>query len=496
MEAKILNGKGSASSRRARIARAVASAIAVGLSSQTAAAGEQAGPVYPLKASANNRYLVDQNNVPFLMVGDSPQTLIGNASVEQAASYMANRRKYGVNTLWVSLLCDYEDVCKKDATTFDGLAPFTSPGDLSTPNPAYFARADEMIKIAAANGMVLLLDPIETSSWMNVLRSNGLEKAFAYGQYLGAIYKDFPNIIWMHGNDFQTWRDAADDALVQAVARGIKSADAHHIHTVELNYLTSGSLDDPSWAPLIELDAAYTYFPTYAQLLTEYNRPDFKPVFMVEANYEFEKLGNTDGGSPQNLRRQEYWTMLSGATGQLYGSYYTWRFAVGWEAKLDTPGATELGYMKDLFASRKWYELVPDQTHSLATSGYDGLSGFIGKASAYLDRYSGLAGRVIRKFRALTGIGNIPTNTYVAAARTPDGSLAIAYLPSPGSITVDLSKLAGPATARWYDPTSAKYVDAADAPLANIGDREFASPGKNEAGDGDWVLVLEAAAER
>ena len=89
--------------------------------------------------------------------------------------------------------------------------------------------------------------------------------------------------------------------LVQAVARGIRSMDANHIHTVELNYVTSGSLEDKSWAPLIELNAAYTYFPTYAQVLTEYNRQNFKPVFMVEANYEFERMSATDGGSTAKL---------------------------------------------------------------------------------------------------------------------------------------------------------------------------------------------------
>jgi len=76
----------------------------------------------------------------------------------------------------------------------------------------------------------------------------------------------------------------------------------NHIHTVELSYETSGSLEDKSWAPLIELNAAYTYFPTYAQVLTEYNRPNFKPVFLVEANYEFESLDTGSGGSTQNLR--------------------------------------------------------------------------------------------------------------------------------------------------------------------------------------------------
>ena len=182
----------------------------------------------------------------------------------------------------------------------------------------------------------------------------------------------------MHGNDFQSWRDATDDALVQAVARGIRSADPNHIHTAELNFLTSGSLDDPSWAPLIELDAAYTYFPTYAQVLNEYKRPDAKPVFMVEANYEFEHNPLTDDGSAQNLRRQEYWTMLSGATGQLYGSAYTWRLEKGWEANLDTPGVMQLKYMKDIFVSRKWYDLIPDQDHTVVTAGYNSFSCLLG----------------------------------------------------------------------------------------------------------------------
>jgi Protein of unknown function (DUF4038) len=317
------------------------------------------------------------------MVGDAPQTLIANLSPADAKKYMANRQSYGINTLWINLICNYSDVCNKDAATFDGIAPFTVVSDLSTPNPAYFQRADDMIRLAAAHGMVVLLDPIETTSWLGVLRANGTTKAFAYGQWLGIRYKNFSNIIWMHGNDFQSWQNASDDTLVQAVAQGIRSTDANHIHTVELNFLTSGSLDDRTWAPLIEIDAAYTYFPTYAQILMEYNRANFKPIFLVEANYEFEKNSRTDGGSPQNLRRQEYWTMLSGTTGQVYGSAYTWRLEKGWETKLDTPGVIQLSYMKNLFVSRKWYDLVPDQDHTIVSAGYDALSGYIGKFIAY-----------------------------------------------------------------------------------------------------------------
>src|SRR5260370_40905594 len=60
-----------------------------------------ARPAYPLKASANNRYLVDQHDVPFLMIGDSPQALIGNLSESEAVTFIANRQRYGINALWI-----------------------------------------------------------------------------------------------------------------------------------------------------------------------------------------------------------------------------------------------------------------------------------------------------------------------------------------------------------------------------------------------------------
>jgi Protein of unknown function (DUF4038)/Putative collagen-binding domain of a collagenase len=462
---------------------------------QDAAVKSPAITVFPLKASSNNRYLVDQENVPFLMVGDAPQTLIANLSPADAEKYMANRQRYGINALWINLLCNISDGCNKDATTFDGIQPFTVVGDLSTPNTAYFRRAAEMISLAATYGMVVLLDPIETSSWLPLLRTSGIDKAFAYGQYLGDLYKSLPNIIWLHGNDFQSWHDAADDALVQAVARGIRSRDPNHIHSVELNYLSSGSLDDPTWTPLIELDVAYTYFPTYAQVLTEYNRSDFKPIVMVEANYEFEQNPNTDGGSTQNLRRQEYWTMLSGATGQVYGSAYTWRLERGWDAKLDTPGVVQLRHMKNLFIQRRWYELIPDQNHTVVTAGYDGIAGCIGRLTAYLSSIR-LPRGLFAHLKRLTHLSTVTSNSYAPAARTSDGSMAVAYLPSIRTITVDMSKLAGPTIARWYDPSNGEYIAANSSPYANVGSEQFTPPGNNSAGDGDWVLILEVATQR
>ncbi len=82
-------------------------------------------------------------------------------------------------------------------------------------------------------------------------------------------------------------------------------------------------------------------------------------------------------------------------------------------------------------------------------------------------------------------------NDYVTAAVTFDGSLGMAYLPQGGTITVDLSRLQNGITARWFDPTANSFQAIAGSPFANVGTQKFTTPGKNSAGDPDWVLLLE-----
>jgi hypothetical protein len=422
--------------------------------------------VYPVKKSSNGRYLVDQNNVPFLIAGDAPQSLMVNLSTTEADGYFANRQSHGFNAVWINLLCNTYTAGRADSSTYDGIIPFTTPNDLSTPNESYFARCDQMINLAANHGLVVILDPAETGSFLSVMNSNGTAKCRAYGQYLGNRYKSFNNIIWMSGNDFQSWTNASDDAVVTAVALGIKDNDTRHIHTVELNFNISQSLDDPNWAPIISLNAAYTYSPTYAEVLKGYNMPNFDPVFLVEGVYEFESNAQSHTSTPLTLRRQEYWTNLSGATGQLYGNHYTWTFTSGWQSNLDTPGAIQMAHVKALFEPRAWYALVPDQSHATLTAGYG----------------------------TFTSSGEVDSSDYAAAGRTPDGLLVMAYMPTLRTFTINMAQLSGAVTARWYDPASGSFTAIAGSPFANSGSRAFTPPGNNSEGSPDWVLVLEAGA--
>jgi hypothetical protein len=430
----------------------------------------EGSPVYPVRISGSNpRILVDQNNIPFLMVGDSPQSLVVNLSATNAAFYVADRATNGFNTLLMDAICTTYTFGRPNASLVDGTLPFTNTiaggyYDLTTPNPAYFSYVDGVINLCASNGILVMLDPIETGGWLSTMLANGTTNCRAYGQYLGNRYKNFPNLLWSNGNDFQNWSNSANDAVVLAVASGIMDNDTNHLQTVELEFYISSSLDDTNWAPIVGLNAAYTYSPTYAEVLHAYNQSSTIPTFMIEANYEYETNPITDGGSPRILRMQEYWTMLSGASGQLYGNYYSVRFPSGWQNYLDSPGVTQLQYMANLFGSRQWYNLVPDQTHVFVTGGYGQFasSGF------------------------LTG------NNYVTAALTPDGSLGMAYLPQGGSITVAMTRFQNAVTARWFDPSANTFTTIAGSPFSNTGTQNFTSPGSNSAGDPDWVLLLEA----
>ncbi len=443
-------------------------------------------PRYPLKVSANRRYLVDQNNIPFLITGDGPHALLAMVSPADAEGYFADRQVHGFNAVWMNMLIAspaYYD-SRDDASTYDGIRPFTghlaggtdtAHYDLTKPNEAYFTRADEMLTAAANHGIVVFLYPIDTcckaaparTVWLQALHTNGLTAAAAYGKYVGERYKRFDNIVWLHGDDFNTWQTPEDDAVVQAVAKAIKSADPGALQSVELNVPTSSSLDDQSWVPIISLNSTYTYSPTYIEMLRSYNQTPTMPTYLVEGHYDLEKVGDpTDYGTPWVLRRQGYWTVLSGGTGQLYGNAYTWPFISGWKFHLDTVGVAQLTLWKEFFSSLPWQDLVPDQDHAVVVAGFG--------------TFGNLQTRVSK-------------SDFCTAAKTPDGSFVVAYMPTAREITVNMASLKAPADAKWFDPTNGTYTTIPGGPFANTGTRQFKPPGNNHDGDSDWVLVLDAS---
>lgn len=433
---------------------------------------------WPLKISANHRYLVDQNDVPFLIVGDDPQTIVTQLSTADAAGFFSNRAAHGYNALWIDVLNSgpYHPATRNDGATYDGIAPFTghvaggndtSHYDLSMPNEAYFERVDQMLDLATKYGFLIFLNPVETGQWVPTLMNNGPEKCHAYGEFLGRRFKRYRNIVWLSGNDFDKWSDPKRDAVVLAVAKGIQAEVPEQMQTIELNTWASSSSDDPRWAAFISINATYTYYPTYLQMWHSYNYKPHLPAFLLEGHYDMADNWPDEYGTPSVLRRQEYWAMLSGAKGEFYGNNYTDDFMSGWKSFVDTVGVNQLMLWHAFFSAMPWQDLVPDQDHTVVTAGY-GTPGHDKDQASKMD--------------------------FCTASKTEDGSIVAAYMPTPREITVNMAQLKAPAAAKWFDPVSGTYITIPGGPFANAGERKFAPPHKvNESsGDGDWVLLLVA----
>ncbi len=114
-------------------------------------------PSYPLKIGSTHRYLVDQREEPFLLVGDAAWSIFVSVTKEEAVRYLDDRQHRGFNTLLVNLL-EYHFSPDSPRNHY-GDELFTTPGDFRTPNPAYFDHARWVMERAAERGFLVLLTP-------------------------------------------------------------------------------------------------------------------------------------------------------------------------------------------------------------------------------------------------------------------------------------------------------------------------------------------------
>src|SRR5262249_11528793 len=373
---------------------------------------------------------------PVWLHGEAAWSLIVQPDDAELDRYLADRRARGVNALVVNLIeHKFADHAPQDRA---GDAPFTAPGDFAMPNEAYFAHVDRVLARCAAAGMVVLLAPAYLGDkggdegWYAEIRRNGPTKLRGYGKFLGARYRSAPNLVWLEGGDAPPM--AAGDEI-EALIAGIRETDPVHLHAAHSARYRS-ALDDYD-RPWLDLNTTYSDCEGHArQLARDARRRRSIPTLFVEGTYEGEQASLTCTIS------QAYRTLLSGASGHVFGNKPIWLFDPGWPAALDSPASRAMQHLARLIAARDLRNLVPDFTGALV-SGDD-----------------------------------------VAAARSRTGTV-LAFVDS-GPRTLRVAPTTG-ATARrasWFDPATGTTTDAGRHPA----DRAFelsAPPG------GPWLLIVD-----
>jgi hypothetical protein len=412
-----------------------------------------AGP-FPVRVSENGRHLVDADGKPWLYHADTGWQVFSRLTLKEADEYFADRVTFGFTAIQTQLAPPKPDGKKPDGTNRAGVAPFRDANDFTTINEDYFKHADAVIADAAKRGLLLAVNPVWLADYKEQYKANGPDGCRAYGKWLGARYKGAANVIWVVGGD-AAW--GTHTPLVRAMAEGLRAGGAKQLITAHVDTPNSAEDRYPG-AKWLDLNSTYTYAPdyrwgpyhVYARCLRDYHREKPKPFVLIESYYEDEHEAK-----PQWIRRQAYWSLLSGACGQAVGSR-TYLFKPDWKERLDSVGYRSMKHLKGLFDRFAWWELVPDDKAEWLTDGR-------GRFNGGTDR---------------TGYD------YVAAARGKE--FALAYLPTPRAVTVDASKLGwSRVKAVWFDPRGGGSVPAGT--LAGTGTHRFAPPGED-----DWVLVLTA----
>lgn len=424
-----------------------------------------ATPDYPLKRGPDPRYLVDQNDRPFLIHGDAPWSLIVQLTREETEQYLSNRHRKGFNSIIVNLI---EHIyCDNPPFNRYGEPPFTTAGDYSTPNPAYFEHVDWVLRKAAEYGIQVFLAPsylgfgggygeYEPQGWYQEMVANGAVTLREYGRFLGQRYRDFDNIVWLNGGDY----NPPDRDLVNAIAEGILEFDTNHLQTVHCEPETSALEYYPteSW---LGINSTYTYRDVLNKSRADYARTPPVPFFLIEAKYEGDP---TRLPSSQEIRRQAYWSIFSGSCGQFMGNVPLYGFYEGWQQAMDDVASREMGNLRRLMDSRPWWTFVPDINNTVVVAGF----GDPGSSD--------------------------PSQYYVTAERVPDGSSLWAYIPTGRTITINMSKVSGARVRTWWwSPRTGNATAIGE--FWNIGlSRDFTTPA-SEGESQDWILVADDAAQ-
>jgi hypothetical protein len=448
---------------------AVAVALLGGGLSQPIAA---AGPVFPLRLSSNSRYLVDQAGMPFFWNGDSPWSLISHGTRADIDLYLNDRQTKGVNVILLDLI-ENESSTTLPRNIFGDVVFTGRP--FVTPNEAYFAHADYLVQAAGQRGIGVQLVPLylgfncDPANWCDEVQAATTAEMQAWGTYVGTRYGAFDNVVaYVVGADMDPRNVGGLASNVDAFATALAQADTRHLitaHNVRGQMATTPWPNDPPWLTLNDIYA--THEDTAPQAQKAYNASPVRPFFDVEGWYENEHFMTT-----QQLRAQAYWTVLSGGMGYNFGNCPLWGLGKAptlpfcmpgtnpdWHTQLDSPGALSMMHVNEFFTARAWQDLVPDFGHQTLTAGF----------------------------------GTLGSGDYATAARTGDGSMVVAYVPTNRTLTMNMARLGGAATARWYDPSNGTYRAIGGSAFVNSGTQQFATPGNNSAGAADWVLLLEAS---
>ncbi len=420
-----------------------------------------------LKVSDDGHRLLHKDGTLFFYMADTGWELLHRLTLDETETYLKDRKAKGFNVIQTVILAENDGLRVPNA---EGELPLFDM-DPAKPNEKYFEHVDKVVRMAEKYGLFVALlptwgDKFNLKWGVGPVIFTNPDTARMYGEYIGERYKDFPNIIWVLGGDRQPENDS-QMKVIQAMAEGLNSKDGDkHLITYHMGGSSGNLFHNDEWLDF-NMEAtghAIKDNPIYKETSVDYNKKPAKPCLNGEACYEDLPVGfNPANGRfyDYDVRQAGYWTVLAGGAGYAYGNNNIWQMIDStlkgfyptqpWYDAIKSRGATQMGYLRKLFESRPFIDMVPDQ---------DVLAKVFGQ-----------------------------NKNMIRAARGKNGSFAIIYTPSGNPVHVDLKKLeADTINGYWYNPregTSSPVEEFANTKKV----KAFVPPSSGPMVD--WVLILD-----
>jgi hypothetical protein len=314
----------------------------------------------PILVSQDGRYFIDHRGEPFFWLGDTAWPLFAEYTPEQARRYLQSRAALGYTVIQAILAWG-------GGTGFESPSPGANAlGQIpwldenpATPNPVYFENVDNLVELAAGLGLVLAILPT-WGYYINDVQTVTADNAFEYGRWLGARYRETPNVTWVLGGDRIP---TGFEGVTRQLAAGLRAGDGG---THLISYHPCGERSSAQffhkeeWLDFNMIETWTAWSRVYPSVQTDMLLSPTKPVVLAEGAYEDGPEYPMGPITPLIVRRQAWWAFMAGGF-YSNGHNQNWRIESNWDDILTAPGAAQMQVYKQTITSRPWWQMVPDQ---------------------------------------------------------------------------------------------------------------------------------------
>lgn len=422
-----------------------------------------------LRLSANRRYFVHADGVPFFWLADTCWAGPMMSSTEEWEDYLRVRAAQRFNAVQLmamrSIAAPYGD--RNGAMGFSGTQRVAV-------NAGFFQRMDAKIDAINRVGMLAVPALLWAAEWstpeVNATNPGSWlpeDQAVRLARYIVARWGAH-HVVWiLPGDDHYT---GARAPRWQRIGRGVFDNPRHAPVTLHPGgrHWYAADFRHEAWLDLIGYQSCHFGADDWLDWhvngdpAADWQSTPARPIINIEPCYEqhVDQSDLTRRFTPFDVRRAVYWSLLVSPTaGVTYGGHGVWGWDDGvrppihhpktgvplpWRQALEMPGAYQMAHVAELFGAIEWWRLLPAPELLVEQPGTE------------------------------------QVGQTVVAACTEEGDLAVVYTPGTPALAVNRARIQPGVATWWFNPRTGERT------LAHAVEDRYPVP---QAGE-DFVLVF------